>query len=188
MSSIEHTTDFGSNGPNVSSETIGLSGKSFVVHKTGEEGGLLIDAMSGAVLPNQPDRPEWSQGYAMAQLVERHGYYAKRLGVQFADTMKQPEAFNADDLAWLGLDEEGQEVEIAASTEYRSQVLKDVLVAAGIIADTDTADVQEIIDGPGIVSYQTTVDIDRERTAEEISAIEKAASTNFEDLLKTSNG
>lgn len=170
--------EFGSN----KATNLGLSGKTALVHKTGEEGGLLIDAFSGVVIPGQHDAPEWSSGFSCALLAERHGFYNQRLGEAYANEHQSPEAYNVDDLGWLALDDEGQEVEIDANLEYRQAVVKAVLVEAGLIQDTDEAHMDEFL---GSVSAELS--LDRERTQEEASAIEKAATSGF-NPVKTGTG
>lgn len=170
--------EFGSN----KQTNLGLSGKTAIVHKTGEEGGLLIDAFSGVVIPGQTEAPEWAAGYSCALLSERHGFYTKRLGANYADAHKSPEAYNADDLSWIGLDDEGLEVEVPASLEYRQGVVKAVLIEAGLITDTDAAHVDEFLGAP-----HAEILMDRERTQEEASAIEQASTEGFQKLTGTNN-
>jgi len=99
------------------------NGHTIPVHKAGDEGILLIDAMTGQITTPSNERPAWSEGLATAMLAERWGFYEKALGVQMADQFRTPEAFEYADLSWVGVDEEGDEVEVEASHEHRSMVL-----------------------------------------------------------------
>lgn len=178
LGSIVAEIAFG-NRPALDANLIGLSGHSAIVHKDDEEGGCLIDAFSGQVLLNQPDRPAWSNGMACAIFGERHKFYTDRLGEKLYDEYhRTPEAYNALDLSWVGIDEEGREVEIEADHEYRLQVVQEVLAKAGIAHYSEEADA--FVAGPDARNtYEVEVSLDRERTPEELSALEETQRSFF---------
>lgn len=98
-----------------------------IVIKTGEEGGLHIHAMTGQVLTEMDQRPVWAEGYAVALLAERTGWYEKRLGQHLSDELRAPEIYNVADLGWIAFDAEGEEVEIEADTDHRMDNLAAIL-------------------------------------------------------------
>lgn len=145
------------------SDTMGTTGKVALVHKDGAEGALAIDAITGQVLPNQHDRPDWAEGLVAALLAERHGFYAKRLGSKYADEHAHPEAYQFADLGWVGVDAEGLEVELAADDEYRMDVLAKVLGA-----DRESGTI-----GGTIAEHEIARDANR--SADEAKALEEDA-------------
>jgi hypothetical protein len=149
-----------------------------VVHKDGEEGGLLIGRLNGEVFMDGFDKPEWASGYFRADLNERKKFYADRLGEAFAASIQFPDALNAEDLAWDALDEELQEMEpIPASNEFRHQVLDAALQEAGI--DLGLASETGEITGEGWKAIAADFDLDRERTPEQAAALDRAATSGF---------
>lgn len=113
----------------------GATGKQAMVHKKDAEGILLIDAVTGFVLPEQHDRPEWSDGLSLAQFSERHQFYTSRLGNDlYSEEMRTPDLYAFEDLSWLGVitdvdsEEAGNETVIEADYEHRAEVLAAVLV------------------------------------------------------------
>ncbi|MBO6814539.1 MAG: hypothetical protein JJ891_06750 [Rhizobiaceae bacterium] len=102
-------------------------GKEVPVHKEGHEGVLMVDSLTGEVTTPTDQKPEWADGFAVALLAERTGYYESRLGTELSDELRSPEMFDADDLGWIGLDAEGDEVEIEASGEKRMTLLAEEL-------------------------------------------------------------
>lgn len=113
-------------------------GEPVVVHKTGDEGSIQIDSMTGQVLTEADQRPDWADGLFTAMTAERHGFYNQRLGPLYTDDMKSPETFLFEDLSWIGLDPEGDEVEIEADNEHRMSVLANKLDIDLEAGDTDT--------------------------------------------------
>lgn len=103
------------------------NGKRTIVHKNDEEGAIHVDAMTGAILTPNEERPDWTDGLATALLAERVGYYERSLGHHLPENMRTPDAMNYADLSWIGVDAEGDEVEIEASQDFRSEVLSTVL-------------------------------------------------------------
>lgn len=103
------------------------NGKRIIVHKKGEEGAFHVDAMTGLVLTPPEERPMWSEGLATAMLAERVGYYERALGTNIPEGLRAPDAIAYEDLSWIGVDQEGDEVEIEANAEFRSEVLAELL-------------------------------------------------------------
>lgn len=93
------------------------------VHKEGEEGAIHIDAKEGRVLTQVDERPEWANGLAAAMLAERVGWYERRLGAQLPEAVRSPELIAYQDLEWIGLDAEGDEVHLEADAEFRMNLL-----------------------------------------------------------------
>lgn len=114
---------------------IGLSGQVALVAKTGEEGALMIDAITGQVIPDQSERPEWSSNLVCALFTERHAFYKSRLGEVAANAMLHAESYNVADLAWVALDEEGEEIEVEADAEHRMEIIAE---ATGLDRDEGT--------------------------------------------------
>lgn len=111
-----------------------MTSKTIIVHKEGSKETLLIDAHTGNILTAQEDRPSWHDGEIVALLAERSGYYAKTIG-----KVPETDIMNYEDLGWLGLDAEGDEVEIEADAEWRMQNVADIL---GIDRSADNFDAE----------------------------------------------
>jgi hypothetical protein len=93
------------------------------VHMDGQVGAILIDMREGRVLTPADERPEWAEGYATALLVERIGWYETRLGEHLPEDIRSPQLMSAQDLGWIAVDIEGDEVEVEASLEHRMDIL-----------------------------------------------------------------
>lgn len=159
-----------SSGATTATEAVGLglTGKVALVHKADAEGMLQIDAFTGQVIPGQHDRPEWADGLVMAQLAERHIFYASRLGEKYADEHKSPEVFAFEDLGWLALDmNTGDELTLDADSEFRMEVMGTVL---GI--DRETGDIKGVL-------AETEIASDQLRSAAELAALEEAQQGRF---------
>lgn len=100
--------------------------KRIAIVKDGHEGGFHINGTTGQVI-QEGDLPEWGQGYVVAHLGERTGWYEQRLGQQLPDSIRSPEVIQVVDLEWSGLDPEGDEVHIEADNEYRMSKLAEIL-------------------------------------------------------------
>lgn len=170
----------------------GATGKQAMVHKKDAEGILLIDAVTGFVLPEQHDRPEWSDGLSLAQFSERHAFYTSRLGNDlYSAEMRVPELYAYEDLSWLGVitdvdsEEAGNETVIEADYEHRAEVLASVL---GIERD---ADKNEELGFNAVTGALAEIEISRDyhRTGEDMAAFtesQQAASlAEWEKGLKT---
>lgn len=113
------------------------TGKHIIVHKTGEEGAMMIDARTGSILTPSNERPVWADGYAAAILGERVGWYEKRLGEHLADKLRSPEVLNVVDLSWVALDENLDEVEIEHDPEFRQNLLSQIMEIGTSAEDFD---------------------------------------------------
>lgn len=171
----------------------GLSGKVAHVHKKDAEGLLAIDAVTGQVIPSgtvidgtayNEDRPEWSQTdegqtLVLAQLAERHIFYASRLGADYASSPehKSPDIFAYEDLAWLALDSEtGDEASIEADDEHRMEV---IATYAGI---DRSADLEDGHFGETLATMELA--LDNTRTGEEMKAFTEAQDRGFESAAE----
>lgn len=147
--------------------------KPIIVHKAGEEGTMEVDALTGAILTQVDQRPEWAEGLAAALLQERHTFYELRFGkqsTQYAEVAKA-DAIEYADLGWIGVNEDGDEVEIEASAEYRSEV-----VAKALGIDTIEGSL-----GDG-VTHEVEVDTKRHTMSQhERNALEQAQTQGFHD-------
>lgn len=140
----------------------GQSHEAVVVHKAEAEGALVIDRMTGMILSPIADRPDWSEGYACAILSEHRQFYTSRLG-----TYAEPELFAADDLGWIAVNHEGDEMEIDADAEHRMEVL-----AARLGIDRETGDVEATM-------REIELSHDHLRDPEDVSAIERSKEEGF---------
>jgi hypothetical protein len=175
---------------------IGTSGKVIVVTKQGQDGGIQIDAFTGVVL-NANDNPEWAEGLTNALLAERHIFYTGRLGALYTADMKSPETLAYEDLAWVHAqpyeepllaqeevrNEEGQIVQHAiwehvelqqldANEEFRMGRIAEI-TGIEFVTDEDGA----VVDVVGDISHE--MQIDNERSEEELAAMEQAKNTGF---------
>jgi hypothetical protein len=152
--------------------------KAIIVHKAGDEGVMEVDALTGAIITQIDQRPEWSNGLAAALLQERHTFYETRFGkasTQYSEVAKA-DAIEYSDLGWIGVNEDGDEVEIEASAEYRSEV-----VAKALGIDTIEGSL-----GDG-VTHEIEVDTKRNTmTQHEREVMERAQSQGFHDGEKQS--
>jgi hypothetical protein len=103
------------------------------VHKEGEEGTLQVRHADGKILTPLDQRPDWAEGLAVALTQERNTFYQKRLGEANSPFGSQLESIlGADvvafqDMGWLGVNAEQQELEVSADGEYRSEVMAKIL-------------------------------------------------------------
>lgn len=104
-----------------------MNTNTILVHKTDEAGAIIVDRMTGSILTPSNERPDWAEGLAAAMLAERVGWYENRLGKNLPDTLRSPHACNYADLSWVGVDAEGDEVEIEAAAEYRMTTLAAIM-------------------------------------------------------------
>lgn len=147
-----------------------------LVHKKDCEGALTIDTLTGQITTPLMDRPDWAQGLAVADLSERLGYYAQRLGNEFAQGHKTPQAIAYEDLDWMTVDEAGEVAEtIKADTEFRMTVIAEVL---GMARPNDLSIPATVSNGR--VLAEVEMSLDRERTPAEIAAFQDAQREAFE--------
>jgi hypothetical protein len=137
------------------------SAKPIVVHKAGEEGTIMIDRMSGMVMTKTDDRPDWADDLAVALLAERTTFYTSRLGPASGDKLSKLDYMAYQDLGWIGLDAEGDEVEIEADTEFRMEAVAQVL---GV--DREEGSIPNAI-------AEAELDADFSRTVAEATAIDE---------------
>lgn len=143
-----------------------------IVHKAGHEGTIELDAMTGAIQTRPEDRPAWAEGLAVALLPERHKFYATRLGEkseQFKHLIEAPNGIDVQDLGWVGVNGEEQEVEIEASDEFRMDAIATIL---GVNRDEGTM-------GDDVVAEREVDSQKQTMTAEQKGAFEFAQMQGF---------
>lgn len=139
-----------------------------LVHKTGDEGSIHIDYLTGGIVTPIDERPDWAEGLAHSLPRERDAFYKRRLGEDFG----QPTAIAFEDLSWVGVDGEGGLLELSADAEFRSEVVKEFL---GI--DEETGDT-----GPESKWHtvaEVEIGLDNERTADEARLIDSEMASGF---------
>lgn len=164
--------------------TMGLTGKVAHVHKKDADGMLAIDAVTGQVLPEQHDRPDWADGLVLAQLAERHIFYAAKLGEEgYTAEMRNPDIYAFEDLGWLAmktdpeastedLDAQGNIVDDAEYVRAADDEHRQTVIAAALGIDRETGDIENVLAEVEIASDQT-------RTAAELAALEEAQRDRF---------
>lgn len=138
-----------------------------MVHNPAHEGSLMVDRRTGAIVTPIVDRPEWAGGLAVALLAEHREFYQKRTG-----TYQGPTLFDLSDLGWIGVDAEGDEVEVFADVATRQERLTGLLRAA-----PETGGIAGVLAG-------IEMSFENVRTEGEASAIEKAQDEGFEEVRK----
>jgi hypothetical protein len=147
--------------------------KPIIVHKAGDEGVMEVDALTGAILTANDQRPDWAEGLAAALLQERLTFYETRFGKQ-SDQFKavqQADAIEYLDLGWIGVNEDGDEIEIEANGEHRSEV-----VAKALGIDT--------LEGSLGADVTAEIEVDTKRhtmTEHERAELQQAANQGFTD-------
>lgn len=144
-----------------------IADKTLLVHRKDHEGALQINATTGIITTPNDERPEWSDGLTVALINERDQFYTSRLGPMYTETMRRPEVLEYADLSWIGVNEEGHEVEIEADAEHRMQTLAD-LVGVDRSADATAEHTS------GTILAEAEIAYNRERTFEEQAALEQA--------------
>lgn len=142
---------------------IALTGQSVLVHKSGAEGALAIDSLSGKITTPINERPDWSEGLAVANLAERHAFYNTRLGPEFAAQRMMDTLIDYADLGWVGADATGDLVELSADTEYRMDVIAE---ATGTVRTNDLSDASQTEDIPGQQAYVVLDETHEHRTSD----------------------
>lgn len=153
-----------------------ISERTILVHKKDAEGSLTINALTGHILTEPGERPDWSEGLTLALMAERHGFYSSRLGHHYSDEMKKPDALSYEDLGWIGVDAAGDPIEIEADAEHRMTVISEILG----IERTDDLSTPTLV-SKGRVLAEVEIAMDKERTAEEHAAFEHAQEVGFKD-------
>lgn len=137
-----------------------------LVHKEGEEGVFTIDRLTGRITTPIDERPEWCDGLATALIQERLKFYKDRLGdgTQFA-AIEAATAIEYSDLGWIGVDAEGDEVEIEADPATRTEMLA---AALGMDEEGELTDRSRVLAETEADTQNTSM------TAEELKALEEA--------------
>lgn len=113
-----------------------LDGHPILVHKEGAEGGITIGSLSGRILTPIMERPDWSEGLAVAKLADYASWSQSRLGKSVVDY--KIIAFEA--LGWVCVDAVGEEFETEADAEYRMNVIADHV---GILRTNDLSSAEQ---------------------------------------------
>lgn len=147
-----------------------LDGKPVLVHKKGEEGALAIGSLSGRIITPIMERPDWSEGLAVADLAERHEFYTSRLG------REQPlgDLVAFEDLGWVAIDASGDQAILEADTEYRMDIIAE---ATGVHRVSDLS--SELQDDTAGEMAHVVLDETREYAHNE----PKALDTSWKDKL-----
>ncbi len=157
--------------------------KQVLVHKLNEEGALTLDPLTGQITTPLDERPEWSDGLAVALFAERDKFYSSRLGDEFKAEHRHPEMIAFEDLSWLAAGEdEGEAVEIEANGEYRMEVVAEIL---GI----DREGEMETLATTGLTGYTTTAEVEidtlQHMEQDEHGLYRKVAEEGFVENRKT---
>lgn len=145
------------------------------VHKEGEEGTLLVRHSDGRITTPLDDQPQWAEGLTNALIQERHTFYAKRLGeansphATTLQTILDADTVAFQDLGWLGVNAEQQEVELEADPEFRSEAMAKIL---GI-------DTEEGTMGAGVTADREVESQNNRMTGEQASALTEGMQQGF---------
>lgn len=149
--------------------------KTIRVHHEGLEGTVEVDALTGIVLTNADERPEWANGLTCAALQERVGYYfgteknAPRLDrSRFEDKIIGADLIDFQDLGWVAVAEEGDVVELEANDEFRMEQVASLL---GIDRTNFNAASTE---------YELEIVNDVSRSADDVAVLEDIQQAIFE--------
>lgn len=129
--------------------------KRIAIHKEGHEGLIHVSADTGMMLTPIDQRPEWADGLVQAIFKERNEFYTKRLGAEAAAPLLAADLLSADDLTWVGITNEAEEVEIEASADHRMDQLATVLGIDREDADNVPLLQQSIASAEAAHSYTT---------------------------------
>lgn len=143
------------------------------VHRTDHEGVLQVSSLTGIITTPNDERPDWAEGLTCALLAEHRGYYTARLGAA-SPLASGGEMLNYEDLGWIGVDEDGHEVEIEANAEFRMNRIAEVI---GVNRETG-----EIT---GNVLAEAEIAFDRNRTDEEAAALDRSQDVTAFDKTGT---
>lgn len=155
--------------------------KHIAIHKHGEEGGLHIDATSGLITTPNEERPLWANGYAVADLADYRQWVSSRFGDGAPDHLKAPQLLEVGMFAWVGIDEEGDEVEIQADDTVRTSEL-----ATALGLDTSADNFEKELEG---TLKQLMIEHDMTINPTTEASLKDAEGLSFEDAQKeASNG
>jgi hypothetical protein len=129
-----------------------------VVHNQGHEGAIVLDKLTGIIVTPNEDRPDWAGGLAVALLSEHRQFYTSRLGPSY----NTPDLFDIRDLGFIGVNEQGDEIEVSADYEFRMDYL-----AAALGLDREEGTFGETV-------AEVEISMDHLRGPEEIGALEDA--------------
>lgn len=147
-----------------------LDGKPILVHKKGQEGALAIGSLSGRIVTPIMERPDWSEGLAVADLAERHDFYTSRLGRD----MPMGDLVAFEDLGWVAIDGSGEQTVIEADTEHRMDIIAE---ATGVHRTADLS--SELQDDTTGEMAHVVLDETREYQHNEAKAVD----TSWEEKL-----
>lgn len=142
-----------------------------IIHKEGEEGAITVSRTTGIITTPHNERPDWAEGFSTALLEERLKFYGDRLGkdsVAFK-AMAAADAIETSDLTWIGVDADGDERTIDASSEYRMG-----LVTVCIGMDAESGELSGTVLAEHEVSRENSP-----RSSDEMAALEQSVRDGF---------
>lgn len=125
------------------------------VHKEGEEGVIALDGATGQIVSPVDSRPDWADGLAVGLLAERTKFYTERLGEEVAAPIVGAKAIAFQDLGWIGLNADQDEMELEADADFRADMIATVLKIDRENLDEDTKAFGDTL---------AEIEVDRERT------------------------
>jgi len=149
------------------------------VHHVGLEGSIQVNAQTGIVATPVDDRPTWADGLVCALLAERLSYYygnevlAPRVSREHWPEFGTTPIIAYQDLGWVALTNEGEQVEIEADLSYRQSL---VAGALGLNLDPEA----EVLEGA--ISVEAAIAGDVMRTTSEMEVIDSMAEVGFSPL------
>ena len=147
-----------------------------IVHKEGEEGALTIDPLNGRITTPHDERPDWAEGFAVAMVAERIDFYTKRLGegTPQCTAIVEAQAIEVSDLSWIGVNADGDEMEVEADAETRMNLL-----SAALGMDRDSGELSGTVLAEREIERQPHM-----ATQEEAKAIEESIESGFSTTSK----
>jgi hypothetical protein len=167
-----------------------------LVHKKDEEGALTIETLTGQITTPISERPEWAAGLVLADLSERLGWYAHRLGENFTQEHKTPQAIAYEDLSWMALDEDGELMTttlangetVASGIQFDHEFRMNVIATiTGVERSEDAAEFSGLAAG-GRILAEAEVATDQFRTSAEITAFQEAQKEGFNEGKESATG
>lgn len=151
-----------------------MTNKMITIVAEGQEGSFQIDALTGMV-QDTSQVPEWATGVVTATLAERADYYQKRVGAEKAAEHLNSQLVQFNDLGWVGVDAEGDEVSIDAGEEVRRANVAKLL---GMSTDPIHGDIEQA-HGTTMRSLQLESEEEAIQTATEETIQEANTATAF---------
>jgi hypothetical protein len=162
-----------------------MADRTVLVHRQDAEGALIVNALTGQIAQSIDERPEWSDGLATALLGERLQWWTTRLGAQFTEEQKFPQAIAYEDLGWLVVSEDGESiVETDADVEFRMDLLANYM---GLNRAAPVGS-EEATHTKGTILAEVEIGMDQARTEHEASALEEAQTQGFDTKTGTHHG